>query len=573
MTSESAGRIRIRCMGATNLPLREAGLFQWRNSAAYAVLQLHDGKDNMQSPERKTRQIPRTANPQWREEFCFSLRGQPQELMLNVAVWNYNSWKDADLLGQTQLTLDQKFMLEAAQQRQTRELELEGVRSPKKGPTSLIKLEVSWEPARIIGSHVAGKRVWTVVHSPQALRVFRVGLLGSAAGLLVVARNARWLCEGTAFATCHALPVPGAVTCATLAALAVSLSTLINFAGSAGFLGPTWSGEPLSVLDLVTEVGEKEAEDGTADEPTMRMQVQSVGMLQWNVSMATSLLPKIGDALIAIRLLTMFAHLTAAALSALALALTCLGHGQSSFFGEASYLVVGAFNCLALSALTSLRERKLLAQADREKWSVQVTPKTNSNWMHGDVSPSFVKQLMTGRDSLAQPLLEAQQRLSEKMEDEVARPIRERLQAMQNAGHPMPDWMLPLFNQLAHGPGGPHAVASSSAAGALGAAETGTAPDLSVTTPSTAESSAFRHPPAMMPAGVLESFLHGGRSLGGNRSTDVAALRRVANPGLASGSQVLQQEQPVDSDQTELEPQVAMESPHMLPRGFGCCRC
>jgi len=227
------------------------------------------------------------------------------------------------------------------------------------------------------------------------------------------------------------------------------------------------------------------------------MQVRSVGVLRWDVSLSANLLPKVS--MVSVRLMAWFAHSAAIVLAVLALILVWSSSGLA-YLKESAYLDLLAILCLALAAVAFWHVEHLLrAQAD--KWRVlaeggqgglmQERGFVDGTGGSGDAnSPALVledlalrtkrhwRNLSRDAESLAQPLLEARQQLQGHL-DELAqgRPLRDARQRLQErldelnvearqrlsvhldaiqastarpGGHNnRPDWMQPLLDALA----------------------------------------------------------------------------------------------------------------------------
>eukprot|EP00443_Scrippsiella_acuminata_P051321 CAMPEP_0115463714 /NCGR_PEP_ID=MMETSP0271-20121206/48498_1 /TAXON_ID=71861 /ORGANISM="Scrippsiella trochoidea, Strain CCMP3099" /LENGTH=536 /DNA_ID=CAMNT_0002890573 /DNA_START=32 /DNA_END=1639 /DNA_ORIENTATION=- len=442
---EVVGRLRVRCVSGTQLAAAD-GIFQYSSSDPYAVLQLRDHQNRQASPCRRTRTIQKTLNPLWREEFWFAVRKSPDSLVLHVDVYDYDYGKDDDFLGQADLPLDWPLLRSAVHVRQVRELMLkQDPRRSKVAVSGSIKLEISWEPSLAVFD--ANLRVHlrallrAVMRSPNALRVFRVGLMGSAGLLLYVAANAEWICRGTSFADCSALQLSSATTSSILAAISASVATTVHFLGSAGMLGANWRYEPMNVVDLAEDHIDHEgtvvsSTENGGNDPTIQMQVSPAGVLGWNASLATSLMPKIS--LPAVYLFTFFIESAAIGLSALALLLAWLHLSPGRFFAEGAYLDAGALFCLTGAAATSYRERRLCAEAERDKWLVMnsgpLSPRPHrmhsSTGGSGDTPVPFVEDLSfiarqgieqfeKRAEELTKPLLDARQRFHDQVADSV----------------------------------------------------------------------------------------------------------------------------------------------------------
>lgn len=82
------GRIRVRCVSASNLAAVDRNLFRWC-SDPYAVLYLRDSHNKQQSPQRHTHRALRTLNPRWKEDFVFSVRKRSATLTLHIDILHY----------------------------------------------------------------------------------------------------------------------------------------------------------------------------------------------------------------------------------------------------------------------------------------------------------------------------------------------------------------------------------------------------------------------------------------------------------------------------------------------------
>lgn len=321
-----------------------------------------------------------------------------------------------------------------------------------------VKVDLGWEPARMCtGQFVSTPTIARqLTSSPMALRILRIALLGTAGLLLLVAAQARWLCKGESLASCVRVDVPGADTCASLGALCAFVAMVIHFAGTAGLLGAAWMGEPLSVLDMFETDDlrqEDQEDDGDQENPTFQMKVKSEGVLQWSVEVATSLLPAIS--LTSVRLVSMLTDAAAVLLCGLGIVLAWVEEGTSMQLGEAVYLDMAAVLCLAAGAAGTARERRLLAEAERERWrrverpELQGYPEQASKlnmeaW--ADEAKRRVDLLKQETEKhLTKPLLDASQRVQERFESEVAKPFKQWHESLDSQGGVAPEWIPPFL--------------------------------------------------------------------------------------------------------------------------------
>uniref|UniRef100_A0A7S0ADS4 C2 domain-containing protein n=1 Tax=Pyrodinium bahamense TaxID=73915 RepID=A0A7S0ADS4_9DINO len=444
---EAVGRLRVRCVSASQQPTADVRLLlrPWRGLSSYMVVYLRDRHNHQKSQQRRTRVIPRTLNPQWREEFWFAVRKTPENLVLHADVFDQDESKEGYFLGGACMPLDHDFLMEATRKRQICDLELH----PEPGrnqPVALgtAKLEVSWEPSLVFNSTSSARAVvWVLLRSPQALRVLGVVMLGVASLFLLVAQNSRWLCEGSSLPHCAVIEVPGVGTCALLSALCGIVAATVHFLGSAGLFGSGWDDRPPTLVEFAEADIEEEDDISVLyeEKPNLQLQVQSAGAfpatLQWNVSVATSFLPKVS--MVTVRILAWLAHLAAAMLAQLAAVLIWANHGPSTFLAEASYLDVAALCFLLLGGAIFWQEGWLLRQ-QADKWTHHTdhaarqipqeriivdgtggSGETNSPSLgFHDLAQRARGKLQTQMQtvsSLAQPLIEARQRLQERFDD------------------------------------------------------------------------------------------------------------------------------------------------------------
>jgi len=439
----SMGRVWIRCVSAAGLPLMTHGIFGGASNP-YAVVYLSDAHRKQKSPLRRTRCINGTLNPKWREDFCFAVKQKSMTLSLHIEVWHSTSEGPDEFLGHAVLNLNESLFSMAPSHRDRRELPLKphekhGGHNRVKGS---VKVEIGFDHNLLHGSKVGlnSPSICTeLMKSPQALRVFRVFLLGCATLLLMVAARGRWLCRGPSLHDCFPEPVQGTGTCVMLASCAATAVTSVHFAGAIGAFGVDWTGEVLRVQDLLQSARVDE-EDVDYDDTNARLQVQSVGYLQWNISMAISLVPRVPC--ICVRLFTMLAYLIAILLSLLAITLSRLEEGHAQVLGESVYLDALALGCMITSSVLSVRERRLLVKEEGDMWmdvGQERSPKKgNRDVGHGLFSGAIGGSTYNGpnnkieawarghlerfrreADTLAQPLLDARSRIEAQFTDEV----------------------------------------------------------------------------------------------------------------------------------------------------------
>lgn len=362
---------------------------------------------------------------------------------------------------------------------------------------------------------------WFLFRSPHALRVIGIGLLGVAGIFLLVAKDARWLCEGQSLPHCASVEVPGVSTCAFYGALATCVAGSVHFLGSAGLCGAAYNDYPPSLVELA-EADTGDEEDGMTLTPhesnrqTIHMEIQSVGVLRWDISLAANLLPKVSVA--AVRLLAWFAHLSATVLSVLGVVLAWAEEDSTRFLAEAAYLDLGAILCLASGAAAFRHESTLwgaLADQWSDKWQTESRPgqghSVQQRWRStfgagtggsGDQncnSPTLtledfaqraqrkIKTTFQEAEHLAQPLLDAQHCLQSHIDQliltqplvDARQRIQEHLDAIQagsvaqGSSRAAPDWIQPLLGHLAPRQGsGPSTEATPRQARMLNSSET-----------------------------------------------------------------------------------------------------
>jgi len=477
---EAVGRLRVRCVSASQLlpavPADVRALLRPWSKSPYMLVYLQDLHNNQQSVQRRTRAIARTGNPQWREEFWFAVRKTPESLVLRVEVYDQNSPREDSCLGCSCVQLDHDFLEEAQRKRQSCELELGPL--PGKGQTPVsgtVKIEVGWEPSLVLNSAASARAIaWIMLRSPQVLRVLSVVMLGIACLFLLVARGSRWLCSGHSLSQCRAVDVPGADTCALLSALGAFVACSVHFTGSAGLFGSGWDDRPPTLVEFAeADIDEEEdgAENGmSTSTASVQLQMQSVGTfpaaLRWNVMFNTNLFPKIS--LVAVRVFAWLAHLASLSLAVLALALAKINDDTSTFLAEAVWLDILAVLALLAGGAVFWHEGRLLReQADRWKLASECSFKADprvcmdgTGGSHEAFSPTLIEELahraqrrlnmqveqvqrlqddLRGRFdelSLAQPLLEAGQRIQEQFDA---------LQHLQESAAAQHRWMQPLL--------------------------------------------------------------------------------------------------------------------------------
>lgn len=445
--SVKPGRIRVRCIGAANIAAKRT-LFGTSNADAYAVVSLVDHASMKQSPAHRTRRI-QSCSPKWREDFWFCLNRNMIDISLHVEVWHRNEDRPEHFLGEAELNL-QEYLFQGSQSEVTRELELRGDGGTPSPISGNVKVEIALETDLLDRDFLSGFALLRkAFNSPQALRMCRIGLLGSAALLLLVSRYARWLCIGSSLAECQTKQLAGATTCVTMASVFAASVALIHFAGSAGLFGRSWTGVPVNLLDLLDTDFDQDDEPETRDSPVVSLQVLAEG----RIVISTAFFPKLSFTVL--RIVEMFAYLAATLLCVLGVALAVLESGPNIRFGEAMYLDVSAIFCLFAGWATSLREWKLLVRDERNKWrDLSEEPKNGNETLGmrfgfsslagaGIDSPALrleevgiklekwarngVENLTHQAETLTQPLLDAGMRLQEQIED-TARPVREGLQ-------------------------------------------------------------------------------------------------------------------------------------------------
>jgi len=374
-------RLRVHCHGASQL--QAGGLFKGANP--YAVLYLSDSRMK-ESPRRRTKVCNGTSNPRWQQDVFFAVKKSTEALTLHVEVW---SWSDEDrheFCGHGCLDL---VGLMANPQREVQEIALGGHRlhgghGRVKGT---FRLEVGWDMSLVMDSPtISGDKdirvVKELLNSPQAMRIIRVMLWGTAGIMQLIAAQARWLCRGPSLAECEPVTVPGVATAATLACLCTLTSTMVHLAGSLGCLGPDWTGEPLKLQTFLETAREDE---GHRAGWTVHM--KSTSMSQWSFALEGSIFPKVPS--IATQLILNFAFLSSTLLSFLSAFLAWVEEGDSMVLGEAVYLNIGGWLLLVSGGLTSLRERRLLVKAEGALWR-DVSQNTRQTVIPGVNKPSSI---------------------------------------------------------------------------------------------------------------------------------------------------------------------------------------
>eukprot|EP00413_Alexandrium_margalefii_P042307 CAMPEP_0204593334 /NCGR_PEP_ID=MMETSP0661-20131031/51442_1 /ASSEMBLY_ACC=CAM_ASM_000606 /TAXON_ID=109239 /ORGANISM="Alexandrium margalefi, Strain AMGDE01CS-322" /LENGTH=638 /DNA_ID=CAMNT_0051603633 /DNA_START=38 /DNA_END=1952 /DNA_ORIENTATION=+ len=465
---EAVGRLRVRCVGASQLHLKTADvrtlLRPWSSLNPYMRVYLRDRFNQQQTAQRHTRVIPRTNSPQWREEFWFAMSKKTGGLVLHVDVMDQGETEDI-VLGRASLSLDSNFLRNATRKRQVCDLEL----SPEQGFSQVspgsARVEVSWEPSLVLNSASSARAIlWVIMRSPNALRVLGIVLMGSASLMVFVAQSSRWLCRGPSLGHCKVVDVPGAETCACFGALGGLVASSIHFLGSSGIFGAGWDDRPPTLVELaeadIEEVDGMGGSGAGGEEPrsSLSLQVQSHGAfpatLQWDVDVITNFLPKIST--FPVRLLAWLAHLASAGLVELALVLCWANSGPSSFFAEAFYLALGGLLSLLAAGVIFWHEGRLLRQ-QADKWTEQAdneslirnyqphvfvdgtggSAETHSPSLNlEEIALRAQRQLQNHMQQVsslaAQPLMEARQRLQGHLDDRnLMQPlldVRQRLQ-------------------------------------------------------------------------------------------------------------------------------------------------
>lgn len=251
----------------------------------------------------------------------------------------------------------------------------------------------------------------------------------------MVAASCRWLCQGPSFADCKEVPVAGVSVCAMIGGLAAVSVMMIHFLGTAGLFSSYWTRKPLNLLDLIekdTELSEDsdlDQEFPEHEETGMALQLRAnvVGGLGGALSGSgidaqVSLVPKVlgraAGCITWVRIFSMLLHMTAVGMCGTALWLTLLGRTDDVFCAEGLILDVGATVLLILGFLFSIRERRLVATLERNRW--QHCDESQAKMQPGSSRPvsglqkqqaeksirQFAQKAMEQAEVLTQPLLE-----------------------------------------------------------------------------------------------------------------------------------------------------------------------
>lgn len=450
-TSKVYGRLRVRSLSASQLNTSDLQVFTpWAAVDPFAVLALKDTQGGGLSLRRFTRPVRNTLNPEWREEFWFPVYEKVEGLVLHVEVFNDSGkGREAELLGHADLDVNLEHLQKENHKWQVQEVQLRPRVSLLQASTSgVVRLEVSWEPSLVPKDAATAKAAADVVlRSPQALRVVGVAQLAFSCPLCIVAARARWLCEGTSIHSCHDVMVPGAGACCVLAAILTCIAGSTHFLGSAGLCGFGWRERPIpSLLDLTED--EEFQEDFSRG---LRLQVQSTGVLKWDIALASTLCPRVS--MPAFRVAAWMAHVAALLLVSLALLFAWVEDGGPSegiFVGEAVYVALWAVACMVGSVFVFWQEQRLRTDASLTRPGHHAPPR-----MASDISDSQMQVRAQGggtggcegggegaprpgpalglenwalraghslhalalqAEHLAQPLLEAQQRFAVRLE-------------------------------------------------------------------------------------------------------------------------------------------------------------
>jgi hypothetical protein len=201
----------------------------------------------------------------------------------------------------------------------------------------------------------------------------------------------------------------------------------------------------LAEADIEEEEDGIESTTGVEDGlPSVRMQIESVGVLRWNIGLATNLFPRLS--LGSMRLLCVLTHLCALCLASVALVIAWLNDEDKVFFAEAVYLDIGGMLCLVTAGLMFCQECILMRSQSDRGVNHHSSCGTGSRRMSGfgnaagSANPAQAFQEMTSvasskiktqiqtltreAEQLAQPLVEAQQRLQD-LNAELTRPLLE----------------------------------------------------------------------------------------------------------------------------------------------------
>lgn len=448
-TSKVYGRLRVRSLSASQLNTSDLQVFTpWAAVDPFAVLVLKDHGGGL-SHRRFTRPVRNTLNPEWREEFWFPVYEKVEGLVLHVEVFNDSGkGREAELLGHADLDVNLEHLQKENHKWQVQEVQLRPRGSLLQPSTpGVVRLEVSWEPSLVPKDAATAKAAADVVsRSPQALRVVGVAQLAFSCPLCIVAARARWLCEGTSIHSCHDVMVPGAGACCVLAAILTFIAGSTHFLGSAGLCGFGWRERPIpSLLDLTED--EEFQEDFSRG---LRLQVQSTGVLKWDIALASTLCPRVS--MPAFRVAAWMAHVAAMLLVSLALLFAWVEDGGPSegiFVGEAVYVALWALACMVGSIFVFWQEQRLRTDASLTRPGHHAPPR-----MASDISDSQIPVRAQGggtggceggegaprpgpalglenwalragnslhalalqAEHLAQPLLEAQQRFAVRLE-------------------------------------------------------------------------------------------------------------------------------------------------------------
>jgi len=376
-----AGRLRVRCVGATGLPAADCPS-SWLTKATsdpYAELSLKvNGEKHWKS--HRTRTVPQTLDPSWHQEFAFDLRGEIRHLTLNIEVFDEDEEDEWDYLGTVQQSLNKKQLLDLAGNWRT-------FNSAVRADPAMIDLlkqeerkvfeargslqfKVRWEPAGFLSYWAI---LYQVAHSPTACLVLGALQVGTAGILLLVAYTARWLCRGPTFPGCQEVLVPGPQACCLFGAFASFVSTAIRLAGATGVLGHDFDAESLGLLHSMAfdqELGE--IDDSDEDEPGVVIEIGTTYGTRWGITFRTNLCPWLLPAK-ASRFTAWMLHFLGLTMAALACGLARLHRGNAEFLVEASYLTMAATGCFLGGAFTIIYGNSLANRLSSRYWSARQT--------------------------------------------------------------------------------------------------------------------------------------------------------------------------------------------------------
>eukprot|EP00928_Gymnodinium_smaydae_P021988 TRINITY_DN18614_c0_g2_i1.p1 TRINITY_DN18614_c0_g2~~TRINITY_DN18614_c0_g2_i1.p1 ORF type:complete len:575 (+),score=130.88 TRINITY_DN18614_c0_g2_i1:76-1725(+) len=428
----TASRLRVQCVKATNLPAADIRFLRPPTSDPYVILMLKDSANNRLYGQSQTRIMYETLNPRWNEEFLFTVGKKMEKLCLHVDVFDADDGEEDDFLGQAEVNLTRSLLRRAKGKWHEEVLKLVDDthrQSPVPASGSLV-LRIKWEP----GGGSSELTLRRVLRSPRALNMWGATLLGTAALLLMVAAEARWLCSGAALSDCTSLEVPGGTTSAVLAAFGACTAALVQFAGAAGIFGRSWDSRPHSFADLlerelVAPAAVVQSGGRRQRMPNVQMEVQGNPMAGLSMSMTTAFIPRVS--ITTVRFISWLGSMVAGGMSSIGLLLTWVRHGgPSTIYGEAVYLLVFAAVNVAMSSCILYYRYTILARVEKlaettalarkatvvgqEDNTAEKLQQTLANGFKGieelrDVTRRRMSSMAQDFHSLAQPLLQQPQ--------------------------------------------------------------------------------------------------------------------------------------------------------------------